>query len=318
MRILVTGGYGFIGSHFIRHLLRDPKTEVVNLDKLTYAGIRQNLADVQSESYRFVQGDIQDQGAVRTAMQDCDAVVHFAAASHVDRSIHDVSPFIQTNIQGTGVLLEEARKHDISSFVMISTDEVYGQIEHGTFKETDMLNPRNPYAATKAGAEYLAHSFFVTYGLPVIITRSSNNFGPYQHPEKLIPRFITNILQGKQVPLYGDGKNVRDWIYVEDNCHAIRHCLEAGTPGEMYNIGGGNEMTNIELTKLILQELGKGEEMIEFVDDRPGHDLRYALDSEKIKTALNWHPRHDFHTALKRTIEWYRDNPEWWKPLITP
>lgn len=310
MKILVTGGCGFIGSNFIREITKH--REVVNLDKLTYAGVN-NLKGVKD--YSFVKGDICKREDVEKAMKGCDTVVHFAADSHVDRSIKDPATFVQTNVFGTYVLLEEARKNDIGRFVMISTDEVYGQIERGSFRETDVLNPRNPYSASKAGAERLAYSFFATYGLPVVIPRSSNNFGPYQLPDKIIPLFITNILENKKVPLYGDGKNVRDWVYVSDNCEAIRLCMERGRPGEVYNIGGGNEITNLELTRLILREMGKGEEMIEFVKDRPGHDRRYSLDSSKIMEELGWRPGHDFRDAIKKTINWYGENQNWWKPL---
>lgn len=316
MKILVTGGCGFIGCHFIRLALQSGN-EVVNLDKLTYAGVRSTLRDIEgSRSYTFRQGDICSAEEVRSALAGCDAVVHFAAESHVDRSIHNVHGFIQTNILGTAVLLEQARQAGVEKFVMISTDEVYGQIQQGSFRETDLLNPRNPYSATKAGADRLAYSYFATYGLPVVITRSSNNFGPYQFPEKVIPRFITNLLLGKKVPLYGDGRNVRDWLHVEDNCRAILRCLEAGRPGEIYNVGGGNEITNLELTRLILKELGKGEDMIELVHDRPGHDLRYSLDWSKIRDELDWSPREQFPSALARTVRWYRENEWWWKSLI--
>ncbi|MBI4021199.1 MAG: dTDP-glucose 4,6-dehydratase [Candidatus Aenigmarchaeota archaeon] len=312
MRLLVTGGSGFIGSNFIRQL--PPGTEVVNLDVMTYAG--KSGIDLERPGYRLVQGDIGDPAAVRRAMADCDAVVHFAAESHVDRSIQDATSFLRTNVLGTYTLLEEARKQDCQRFIMISTDEVYGQIASGSFRETDVLNPRNPYSASKAAADRLAYSFFATYGLPVVITRSSNNFGPFQYPEKIIPLFITNLLRGKKVPVYGDGLQVRDWLYVLDNCEAIRRCLDMGKAGEIYNIGGGNEVTNLELTRLILREMGKGEEMIEHVNDRPGHDRRYSLDSAKMHD-LGWAPRHPFAQALSETIRWYTENQRWWKPLIS-
>lgn len=316
MTILVTGGYGFIGSHFIRTLLQTSDVAVVNLDTLTYAGVPGTLRDIETDRrYSFVKGDICRPEDVRRAMEGIDAVIHFAAASHVDRSIADASDFLRTNVLGTAALLDEARRRDITKFVMISTDEVYGHIEQGSFSETDALNPRNPYAASKAAADRLAYSFFTTYGLPVVITRSSNNYGPFQYPEKIIPLFITNLLQGKKVPVYGDGQQVRDWLYVLDNCDAIRRCMEKGRNGEAYNIAGGNEITNLELTKLILHELGKGEKMIEFVKDRPGHDRRYSLNCEKIRTELGWQPAHGFDEALKETIHWYRENEWWWKPL---
>jgi len=317
MKILVTGGCGFIGCNFIRYMIKKPDTEIVNLDTLSYAGMGNNLKDVENnQKYSFMRGNITDRETVSKAMRGCDKVVHFAAESHVDRSLEDVSPFIKTNVSGTYVLLDEARKQDINKFVMISTDEVYGQIEKGSFKESDVLNPRNPYSASKAAAERFAYSFFATYGLPVVITRSSNNFGPYQFPEKIIPLFITNLLRGKSVPLYGDGKNVRDWIHVTDNCDAINVCMSTGKDGEVYNIGGGNEITNIKLTEMILNGLGMGKEMIEFIKDRPGHDLRYSLNCNKIKDQLGWNPKHDFETALKETIRWYMENEAWWKPLI--
>ena len=319
MKILVTGGCGFIGSNFIRFILqKSPETLIVNLDKLTYAGRLENLQDIagKNPNYTFIKGDICDRDTVQKAMEGCDAVINFAAETHVDRSIEDASQFIKTDVLGAYVLLEEARSRDISKFIQISTDEVYGQIIKGSFKETDILMPRNPYSASKAGADRLTYSYFTTYGLPVVITRSSNNFGPYQFPEKVIPLFITNLIRGKKAPLYGDGLNVRDWIYVLDNCEAIALCLEKGRDGEVYNIGGGNEVTNLELTKLILKGLAKEESMIEHVKDRLGHDRRYSLDCTKIRNELGWSPRQDFHEALTQTIEWYRKNEWWWKPLI--
>jgi len=317
MKILVTGGCGFIGGNFIRHMIQNSGNEIVNMDKLTYAGVKSNLKDVEGNGrYSFLKGDVCSGEDVRRAMEGCGGVVHFAAASHVDRSIQDASNFIQANVLGTHNVLEEARKQGVGKVVMISTDEVYGEVEEGSFKETDMLNPRNPYSASKAGAELLAKSFFTTYGLPVVITRSSNNFGMFQFPEKIIPLFITNLLQGRKVPVYGDGKQVRDWLHVLDNCEAIELCLGKGKNGEVYNIGGGNELSNLELTKIILRELGKGEEMIEFVKDRPGHDKKYSLDCRKIMEGLGWKPRRDFSEALKETVQWYRENEQWWKPLV--
>ncbi len=317
MRLLVTGGNGFIGSHFVRqHLKRFPNDEVVNLDVLSYAGRKENLLDIEKDPrYHFVQGDIRDRVTVEKAMQGCEAVVHFAAESHVDNSLNDASAFIETNITGTYRLLDAARHHDIKRFLHISTDEVYGHILEGSFTEKDLLHPRNPYSASKAGAEMMVHAFKETYGLPTIITRSSNNFGPNQFPEKVIPLFITNLLRGKKVPLYGEGKNIRDWIFVEDNCNGIEIALRSGKVGEVYNIAGEQELTNLELTHAILHQLGKGEEMIQRVEDRKGHDLRYSLDASKIKE-LGYSPTLPFTTRLQQTVKWYRENEWWWKPLV--
>ncbi|MEK6942243.1 MAG: dTDP-glucose 4,6-dehydratase [archaeon] len=316
-KILVTGGAGFIGSNFVRFLLeKNPGTKIVNLDKLTYAGNLENLRDVEkNKNYSFIKGDICDAAVVKKAMNGAGAVINFAAESHVDRSIYDPASFIKTDMFGAYVLLEEARRQEVKKFVQVSTDEVYGSTESGMFSEESPLNPSNPYSASKAGADRLAYSFYKTYGLPVIITRSSNNFGPFQFPEKMIPLFITNLLQGKKVPLYGDGKNVRDWLFVEDNCRAIELCLKKGKSGEAYNIGGGNEKTNIELTKIILKELGMGEDMIDFVADRPGHDRRYALDFSKVQE-LGYSPVKNFGQKIMETISWYKENRNWWKPLI--
>lgn len=316
-KILVTGGAGFIGSNFVRFLLeKNPGTKIVNLDKLTYAGNLENLRDVEkNKNYSFIKGDICDAAVVKKAMDGAGAVINFAAESHVDRSIYDPASFIKTDMFGAYVLLEEARRQEVKKFVQVSTDEVYGSTESGMFSEESPLNPSNPYSASKAGADRLAYSFYKTYGLPVIITRSSNNFGPFQFPEKMIPLFITNLLQGKKVPLYGDGKNVRDWLFVEDNCRAIELCLKKGKSGEAYNIGGGNEKTNIELTKIILKELGMGEGMIDFVADRPGHDRRYALDFSKVQE-LGYSPVKNFGQKIMETISWYKENRNWWKPLI--
>jgi len=316
-KLLVTGGAGFIGSNFIRHILnkyRDYK--IVNLDKLTYCGNLENLKDVsRNKNYKFVKGDIADSKVVNKLVKDCDVIINFAAESHVDRSIIDPDSFVRTNVFGTHTLLEAARKYGAESVIQISTDEVYGSILKGAFKEEDPLKPNSPYSATKASADLLARSYFVTYKLPVIITRSSNNFGPYQYPEKVIPLFITNLLNNKKVPLYADGMNVRDWLFVIDNCEAIDLVMHKGKPGEVYNIGGWSEITNLELTHTLLDILGKDNSFIEFVKDRPGHDKRYALDITKIKT-LGWQPRHDFKSALKLTVEWYKKNEAWWKRLI--
>ena len=317
MRLLVTGGAGFIGSNFIRHIIKKyPQNEIINLDKLTYAGNLDNLKDIENNSnYTFVKGDICDRKIVNELSKDVEAIVNFAAQSHVDRSIIDASDFIRTNIDGTYNLLEAAKRYSISRFVQISTDEVYGSIGKGSFKETDSLSPSSPYAASKAAADMLVYSYWVTFNLPVIVVRSSNNFGSYQYPEKIISLFITNALENKHLPLYGDGMNVRDWLYVLDNCEAIDLVLHKGKKGEIYNIGGGNELKNIDLTKMVLNILGKPESLIQPVKDRPGHDRRYSLDCSKIRRELGWTPRFDFERALKETVKWYRDNQWWWKKL---
>jgi dTDP-glucose 4,6-dehydratase len=317
VRFLVTGGMGFIGSNFVRHLLSTggKDLKVVNLDKLTYAGNPDNLKDLAKDKrHVFVKGDICDRKVVERVMKGCDVVVHFAAETHVDRSILDAGDFIKTDVYGTFVLLESARRRKVERFVQISTDEVYGQILKGSFKETDPLNPRNPYSASKAAADRLAYSYSVTHKVPVIITRSSNNFGPYQYPEKLIPLFVTNLIEGGKVPLYGSGKNVRDWLYVVDNCEAIDFIIRNGDIGEVYNIGGGKELENIEITRMILELMGKDEDWIEHVDDRPGHDLRYSLSTRKIRK-LGWRPRFRFKRALKATVRWYVENGWWWRKL---
>ncbi len=313
---LVTGGAGFIGSNYIHFLLRTyDDVRVINLDKLTYAGNLNNLRDIQQDHrYRFVKGDICDRPLVSELMKGVDVVVNFAAESHVDRSIGAPDDFIKTDIFGAFVLLECAREAGVRKFIQISTDEVYGSIEQGSFTEESPLKPSSPYSASKAGADRLAHSYFVTYGLPVIITRCSNNFGPYQYPEKLIPLFVTNALDDKSLPIYGDGMNVRDWIYVEDHCEAIDLLVRQGVDGETYNIGAGNEKNNLEITAIILEELQKPKELMTFVKDRPGHDRRYSVSTDKIR-ALGWKPRHQFQEAMAATIRWYRDNRWWWEPL---
>lgn len=318
MKILVTGGAGFIGSHFIRHILRKyPEYSITNLDKLTYAGNLDNVKDVVAlENYHFVKGDIADPEIVDTCMDSIDVIVNFAAETHVDRSIAHAGTFVMTNVYGTYCLLEAARKYKVSRYIQISTDEVYGSVERGSCKETNALNPSNPYSSTKSGADLLVRSYFKTYGLPVMITRSSNNFGPYQFPEKVIPLFVVQALENKMVPLYGNGQNVRDWLYVLDNCEAIDYVLHKGKDGEVYNIGGGNECTNLELTRRILEMLDKKETLIQMVPDRLGHDLRYAIDSYKIRTELGWKPKYDFAKALEETIMWYRDNQQWWKNIL--
>jgi dTDP-glucose 4,6-dehydratase len=315
MRILITGGAGFIGSNFVHYILRKhAEDEVIVLDKLTYAGNISNLKDVWKE-ITFIKGDICDRELVAQVAKDVDAIINFAAETHVDRSILEPEPFLMTNVIGTQVLLEAARKFNHEKFVQISTDEVYGSILHGSFKEEDPLCPSSPYAASKAAADMLVHSYYVTYGLPVVITRSTNNFGPYQHPEKLIPKLIINALRNEPLPIYGDGRNVRDWLYVIDNCEAIDLVLREGKIGETYNIGAGNEKMNIEIANIILEELGKPKSLIKFVEDRPGHDRRYSVNCEKIR-ALGWKPRHDFMTALRATIQWYVENEFWWKCLV--
>ena len=318
MKLLVTGGAGFIGSNFIRHIMGShPDWEVINLDVLTYAGTLNNLKGIEKNPhYTFIKGDICNRDIVNAILDKhkVDAIVHFAAESHVDRSIANASAFVMTNVFGTHTLLECARTHTIPKFIHISTDEVYGSTMEGSFKETDILSPSSPYSASKAGSDLLALSYFTTYNLPVIITRCTNNFGPYQFPEKLIPLFVTNLLEGKKVPVYGTGKNVRDWIHVDDHCRAIEFLLERGIPGEIYNIGGENERTNLEITKKILDLLSRDDSMIEYVTDRPGHDFRYSLDCSKIR-AMGWKPGYSFDEALRETITWYTRNEWWWKPL---
>lgn len=316
MRILVTGGCGFIGSRFVRLVLAErPDWEIVNLDKLTYAGRLENLRDVEADPrYRFLRGDICDPEAVQDAMAGCTLAVNFAAETHVDRSLLGAAHFIDTDIKGVLVLLEEARRVGLERFVQISTDEVYGSIESGSFTETSLLNPRNPYSASKAGGDRLAYAYWSTYGVPVIITRASNNYGPYQYPEKLIPLFVTNALRGQALPLYGDGRNVRDWLHVSDHCRAILFLLEHGTPGEVYNVAGDNERENIEITRKILHLLGKPESLITPVQDRVGHDRRYSLDASKLR-GLGFRPRVDFEEGIAETVRWYVDNEWWWKPL---
>jgi dTDP-glucose 4,6-dehydratase len=315
-RLLVTGGAGFIGSNFIRWMLRKyPDLHIVNLDALTYAGNLENLRDVEKDArYSFIHGNICNPEDVAKAMAGCDSVINFAAETHVDRSIHEAGAFVDTDVRGTFVLLEESKKHNIARFLHISTDEVYGSIEVGSFKETDALNPSSPYSASKAGGELLAHSYFVTFGMPILITRSSNNYGPYQYPEKLIPLFITNAIDDKPLPLYGDGKNVRDWLYVEDQAEALDLVLQKGNPGEIYNVGAGNEEMNITVTKSVLKLLDKPESLIRPVKDRPGHDRRYSVATEKIR-ALGWKLRHKFQEGLEKTVRWYVDNEIWWRAV---
>jgi len=323
MRYLVTGGAGFIGSNFIRFLFNKygDKAEVVNLDKLTYAGIRENLAEYEgNRNYKFLQGDIADPKAVAEGYKGVDGtgvdvVVNFAAETHVDRSLMEAGSFIQTDVQGVLVLLEEARKHEpLKTFVQISTDEVYGSIPEGSSNEEHTLNPRNPYSASKAGGDRMAYAYGETYGLPVIVTRASNNYGPYQYPEKLIPLFVTNAIDNLPLPLYGDGKNIRDWLFVEDHCAAIDFLIEHGQKSETYNIGGGNELENREITRRILEILGKPDSLIKPVADRQGHDRRYALDTSKLEK-MGFKPRRSFDQALEQTVEWYVKNEPWWRSI---
>ncbi len=317
--VLVTGGSGFIGSNFIHFMFRKyPEYKIINLDKLTYAGNPENLRDIEDNpNYKFIKGDIADRKIVNEIFKSrkIDAVVNFAAESHVDRSIEDPGIFIQTDIYGTYVLLEAVKKYGSKLFLQISTDEVYGSIREGSWKEDHPLMPNSPYSASKAGAEMIVRSFFKTYGTPVIITRSSNNFGPYQYPEKVIPLFVTNLIDNIKVPLYGDGMNVRDWIYVEDNCAALDMVLHKGRIGEIYNIGAGNERPNIWITRKLLEILGKSEDMIKPVDDRLGHDRRYSVNYSKIIKELGWNTRYKFEEALEKTVHWYINNENWWRPL---
>ena len=315
---LITGGCGFIGSNFVRYILSNEKEcRIVNLDKLTYAGNPKNLSDVDNDDrYIFVHGDICDEKVVDEIFSDYhpDIVFNFAAESHVDRSIGKPDDFIRADMFGVFTLLEAMKLHGGELFVQISTDEVYGSIEKGEFTEEGPLMPSNPYSASKAGGDRLAYSYYVTYKLPVIVTRASNNYGPFQYPEKLIPLFVTNALGDQPLPLYGDGKNVRDWLYVEDHCSALHFIMTNGVLGETYNIGGGNEMQNIEITRLILDHLSKSEGLIRFVEDRKGHDQRYALSINKLRQ-LGWEPKHDFTDGLRTTIDWYVSNNNWWRKI---
>lgn len=318
MKILVTGGAGFIGSCFIRHMLKShPDYKIINFDCLTYAGNIENLDDIKnSPNYSFIKADICDKKAVDRAVSEVDCVINFAAESHVDRSILNPEIFIETNIKGTLNLLDCAKKHGIQRYLQVSTDEVYGTLgKDGYFTENTPLAPNSPYSASKAGADMLVRSYFETYKTPVLITRCSNNYGPYQYPEKLIPFFISKLLKGEKVPLYGDGLNVRDWLYVYDHCRAIDTVLHKGREGEVYNVGGHNEKSNIEITKIILKEMGRDENSIEYVKDRLGHDRRYAIDNTKITTELGWEPSLTFEEGIKLTINWYLNNIEWIKSI---
>ncbi len=315
MRLLVTGGAGFIGSNYARWVLAHTEDAVVVYDALTYAGNLDNLRDLEDNPRLvFVQGDVCDRDGVAEAMAGCDAVVHFAAESHVDRSIVGPDAFMRTNCDGTNMVCDTARLMGMEKVVHVSTDEVYGSIDKGSFTEADRLAPRSPYSASKAGADLIALAYWETFSLPVTVTRSSNNFGPYQHPEKLIPLFTTNLLNGLAVPLYGDGLNVRDWCHVDDNCAAIDAVLRLGQPGEIYNIAGGNELTNRELTGRLLALCGRDESYIQPVADRLGHDRRYSVDTAKIGE-LGWSPARELEEALVATVDWYRENRWWWEPL---
>ena len=316
-KILVTGGAGFIGSNFVRLVLLGKKHSIVNVDSLTYAGNLENLADVEkSPGYAFVKADITKRAEMESvfAQHKPDAVVHFAAESHVDRSVLDASAFVITNVLGTQVLIDVARQCKVARFVHVSTDEVYGSLgATGYFTEETPLQPNSPYSASKTGSDLLVRAAFHTHHFPALITRCSNNYGPFQFPEKLIPLMIANALEGKKLPVYGDGKNVRDWIYVTDHCEAILLVLEKGREGEVYNIGGNSERENIFVVKQILKLLAKGDDLIHYVTDRPGHDRRYAIDNTKIREELGWEPRHSFETALQKTVEWYVTHRDWWQ-----
>lgn len=316
MKLLVTGGAGFIGSNFILYMMQQhPDYQIINMDALTYAGNLENLKSVQHHpNYSFVQADIADKTAVDVVFQQgIDVVVNFAAESHVDRSILEPEVFVNTNVMGTQVLLDAAKKYGVTKFVQVSTDEVYGSLgETGLFSETTPLAPNSPYSASKAGGDLLVRAYHETFGLPVNITRCSNNYGPYQFPEKLIPLIISRALNDESLPVYGDGLNIRDWLYVEDHCSAIDLVIHQGKLGEVYNIGGNNERTNLHIVKTILEELGKPESLITYVADRPGHDRRYGIDPTKIMNELGWKPKHNFETGIKETIQWYLSNKEWW------
>ncbi|UCE66227.1 MAG: dTDP-glucose 4,6-dehydratase [Candidatus Zixiibacteriota bacterium] len=321
MKIMVTGGAGFIGSNFIHYILKKrPDWEVTNFDSLTYAGNLANLKDVENNpNYKFVKGDISDPDDVeRLFSSEYDFLINFAAESHVDRSLYNPGLFLKTNILGTQLLLNYALEKGIKRFLHVSTDEVYGSLgPDGYFGESSPLAPNSPYAASKASADMICRSYYKTFDMPVIITRAGNNYGPYQFPEKLIPFFITRALKNEPLPLYGDGLNVRDWLYVEDHCDAIFTVLEKGNFGEIYNIGGGNEKTNLEITRLVLETLNKPESLIKYVKDRPGHDRRYALDINKINSELDWSPKMDFETGIQKTVGWYLENQKWWEDILS-
>lgn len=319
MNLLVCGGAGFMGSHFIKYVLEKyPDYKIVNFDKLTYAGNLENLREVENNpQYKFVQGDICDREAVNKVVEEnkIDAIVNYAAESHVDRSIMDPDVFLRTEILGSFNLLEATKNFNLKKMVQVSTDEVYGSIDSGSFTEESSFSPNSPYAAAKAGGDHLCRAYFVTYKTPIVVSHSCNFYGTNQFPEKLIPFFITNLIEGKKVPLYGDGKNVREWIHTSDHCRAIDVLLHQAEPGSVYNMGSGKEMKNIEITKLILSEMDMGEEMIEPVKDRPGHDRRYSIDCSKLEKDFGWKAEKDFESGMKETIEWYKNNLDWWQPL---
>ncbi len=319
MNILITGGAGFIGSNFLRQLiLANPNFKISHirvLDKLTYSGSKSNFAGMPSDAFQFIQGDICDTSIVEIATRNIDIIFHFAAESHVDRSILSSRIFFETNIVGTQTLLESSIRNSVGRFIHVSTDEVYGSITKGSWSEDFPLSPSSPYSASKAGSDLVSLAYAKTHGLNVLVTRCSNNYGPYQYPEKLIPLFVTNLLEGKKVPIYGNGGNMRDWLHVTDHCKALLAVAEHGRSGEIYNIGGGRELGNLELTRIILKEFGYGEDWIEFVPDRKGHDFRYSVDISKAQMELGYQPSMSFVEGIKETINWYRENWDWWKPL---
>ncbi|MGG1911804.1 dTDP-glucose 4,6-dehydratase [Priestia megaterium] len=322
MKLLITGGAGFIGSNFVRYMINKyPSYQIVNLDALTYAGNLETLKDLEmNKNYKFLKGDITDRTLINKLFENekFDYVVNFAAESHVDRSITEPNIFVATNIQGTQVLLDASKDNNIKKYLQVSTDEVYGTLgEEGYFSETTSLAPNSPYSASKAGADMLVRSYNETFGLPINITRCSNNYGPYHFPEKLIPLMVINAMKEKNLPVYGDGLNIRDWLHVEDHCQAIDLVLHKGRNGEVYNVGGNNERTNIEIVKTILNYLNKSESLIRFVTDRPGHDRRYAIDATKLREELGWEPKYTFETGIKETIKWYQDNQQWWENIIS-
>jgi len=317
MKILVTGGAGFMGSNFIKYILKKhPTWQVVNLDKLTYAGNLANLREVEkNKNYAFIKGDIANAADVKKAIgKGVDKIINYAAETHVDRSILDPEAFIKTDVFGTYNLLEAVRKYNVAQYIQISTDEVFGSIKKGSFDEESSFQPNSPYSASKAAGDHLCRAYFKTYGLPIIVTHSCNFYGPNQYPEKIIPLFITNLLENKKVPVYGQGLQSREWIFTEDHCRAVETIMEKGEPGEVYNIGTGYEKPNIETTRFVLKEMGFGDEMIEYVKDRPGHDWRYAINSQKLR-GLGWQPQVDWEEGLRRTIKWYQENEGWWKKI---